>query len=568
MIYIIYPFSGGGSAGAVLANRLSENPHWRILLLEAGPDESEASDVPVLANNLQLGRFDWAYKTEPQPGRACIGHVGGQCNWPRGKVLGGSSVLNYMLYVRGNKGDYNEWRDLGNPGWGYEDVLPYFRKSEDNRNPYLARDRRHHGTGGYLTVQESPWRTPIAVAFVEAGVEMGYENRDCNGARQTGFMLPQATIRRASRCSTAKAFLRPARNRKNLDIITEAHVMKVLIDKDTKQAYGVKFSRLGKMYKVLAGREVILSAGALNSPQLLMLSGLGPRHQLASIGIPVLVDLGGVGRNLQDHYGSMGLAGFSEEPITIKEERFMNIQSMLEYAAKGQGPLSALGGVEGLAWINTKFANKSVDRPDLEIMFVSGSSASDSGTVKRVQSLTNETFYKMYAPLKDKDSFSFLLMVTRPTSRGYVELRSRNPFEKPIFEAGYFNHPHDIKVIREGMKFCIALTKTKAFRKYGAKIWEGRKIPGCEHFKLWSDEYLECLARHYTNTIYHHSGSVKMGPASDPGAVVDSRLRVYGVGGLRVVDASIMPTVVSGNTNAPTIMIGEKVRTSMILCSL
>ena len=551
---------GGGSAGAVLANRLSENPRWRILLLEAGPDESEASDVPILANNLQLGKFDWKYKTEPQPGRACIGHIGGQCNWPRGKVLGGSSVLNYMLYVRGNRGDYDEWRDLGNPGWGYEDVLPYFRKSEDNRNPYLAKDRRHHGTGGYLTVQEPPWKTPIAVAFVEGGVEMGYDNRDCNGAQQTGFMLPQATIRRASRCSTAKAFLRPARSRKNLDIATEAHVMKILIDRDTKQAYGVKYWRNGKIFKVFASMEVILSAGALNSPQILMLSGIGPKHHLQSLGIPLIADLAGVGRNLQDHYGSMGLVGFAEEPITIKEERFMNVQSMLEYAAKANGPLTSLGGVEGLAWINTKFANKSVDRPDLEIMFVSGSSASDSGTVRRVQSLTNETFNKMYAPLKDKDSFSFLLMVTRPTSRGYVELRSRNPFQKPIFEAGYFNHPHDIKVIREGMKFCIALTKTRAFRKYGAKIWEGRKIPGCEHLHLWSDEYLECLARHYTNTIYHHSGSVKMGPPSDPGAVVDSRLRVYGIGGLRVVDASIMPTVVSGNTNAPTIMIGEKVR--------
>ena len=254
----------------------------------------------------------------------------------------------------------------------------------------------------------------------------------------------------------------------------------------------------------------------------------------------------------------MGLAGYAEKPISIKEERFMNIRSMLQYAAHAGGPLTSLGGVEGLAWINTKFANRSQDRPDLEIMFVSGSSASDSGTVKRAQGLTDETFYKMYAPLRDKDSFSFLLMVTRPTSRGFIKLRSRNPFDKPIFEAGYFEHPHDIKVIVEGLKFCIAMTKTRAFRKYGAKVWEGRKMPGCEHLQLWSDQYLECLARHYTNTIYHHSGSAKMGPATDPEAVVDPRLRVYGVGGLRVVDASIMPTVPSGNTNAPTIMIGEK----------
>ena len=542
----------------MLANRLSEVRDWSVLLLEGGPDESEASDVPALATFLQMGRYDWAYKPQPQPGRACLGHVGGQCPWPRGKVLGGSSVLNYMLYVRGNKGDYDEWRDLGNPGWGYEDVLPYFRKSEDNRNPYLARDRRHHGTGGYLTVQEPPWRTPIAVAFVEAGVEIGYENRDCNGARQTGFMLPQATLRRGSRCSTAKAFLRPTRNRDNLDIATGAHVMKVLIDPDTRQAHGVKFRRHGKIYKVYSRKEVIVSAGALNSPQVLMLSGLGPRAQLTALGVPVIRDIPGVGQNLQDHYGSIGLVGTLEQPVGVREERFMSLPVIKSYLLKAQGPMTFLG-IEGLAWINTRFANISVDRPDIEIMFASGSAVSDSGTLKTIHGLSDKTYNQYFKPLEGKDTFSFLLMISRPKSRGFVKLKSRNPFDNPIFEAGYFNHPDDMKLLVDGMKTCIALTKTKAFRKYGAKIWEGRKIPGCEHLKLWSDEYLECLARHYTNTIYHHSGSVKMGPASDPGAVVDSRLRVYGVGGLRVVDASIMPTVVSGNTNAPTIMIGEKV---------
>ena len=530
-----------------------------MLLLEAGPDESEASDVPAMATFLQMGRYDWAYKPQPQPGRACLGHVGGQCPWPRGKVLGGSSVLNYMLYVRGNKGDYDEWRDLGNPGWGYEDVLPYFRKSEDNRNPYLARDRRHHGTGGYLTVQESPWRTPIAVAFVEAGVEMGYENRDCNGARQTGFMLPQATLRRGSRCSTAKAFLRPARDRDNLDIATGAHVMKILIDPDTRQAQGVKFRRQGKVYKVYSKKEVILSAGALNSPQVLMLSGLGPQAHLASLGIPVIKDIAGVGQNLQDHYGSIGLVGTLEQPVAVREERFMNLPVIQNYLVKARGPMTFVG-IEGLAWINTRFANITVDRPDIEIMFASGSAVSDSGTLKTIHGLSDKTYNQYFKPLEGKDTFSFLLMISRPKSRGFIKLKTRNPFDNPIFEAGYFNHPNDVKVLVDGMKTCLALTKTKAFRKYGGKIWEGRKIPGCEHFKLWSDEYLECLARHYTNTIYHHSGSVKMGPASDKGAVVDSRLRVYGVGGLRVVDASIMPTIVSGNTNAPTIMIAEKVK--------
>ena len=214
--------------------------------------------MPALAAYLQLGRLDWKYKTEPQPGRACLGHTNQRCNWPRGKVMGGSSTLNYMLYVRGNRRDYDGWENEGNPGWNYESVLHYFKKSEDNRNPYLAATK-YHGTGGYLTVQEPPWRTPLATAFIEAGVEMGFENRDGNGEFQTGFMLPQGTIRRGSRCSTSKAFLRPIRRRKNLHIAMHAHVTKLMIDPKTNAVYGVKFRRNGKMWIVKARKEVILS---------------------------------------------------------------------------------------------------------------------------------------------------------------------------------------------------------------------------------------------------------------------------------------------------------------------
>ena len=228
------------------------------MLLEAGGDETEISDVPALAAYLQLGKLDWKYKTEPQPGVACLGHTNQRCNWPRGKVMGGSSTLNYMLYVRGNRRDYDNWEAEGNPGWGYDTVLHYFKKSEDNRNPYLAATK-YHGVGGYLTVQEPPWRTPLATAFIEAGVEMGFENRDANGEFQTGFMLPQGTIRRGSRCSTSKAFLRPIRRRKNLHIAMHAHVTKLMIDPKTKAVYGVKFRRHGKMWVVKARKEVILS---------------------------------------------------------------------------------------------------------------------------------------------------------------------------------------------------------------------------------------------------------------------------------------------------------------------
>ncbi|PSN57092.1 Glucose dehydrogenase [FAD, quinone] [Blattella germanica] len=269
---------GAGSAGAVLANRLTEMEDWTVLLLEAGGDETEISDVPVLAAYLQLSKLDWKYKTEPQ-GTACLGMKNQRCNWPRGKVIGGCSVLNYMLYVRGNKKDYDIWEELGNPGWGSEEALYYFKKSEDNRNPYLARTP-YHSTGGYLTIQEAPWHTPLAAAFVQAGVEMGYDNRDINGEHQTGFMIAQGTTRRGSRCSTGKAFLRPARLRKNLHVAMESHVTRVLIDPMTKRAFGVEFRRDSKMHVVRARKEVIVSGGSVNSPQLLMLSGIGPKEHL------------------------------------------------------------------------------------------------------------------------------------------------------------------------------------------------------------------------------------------------------------------------------------------------
>lgn len=292
-LYAEYDFViiGGGSAGAVIANRLSELSSWNILLLEAGPDENEISDVPSLAAYLQLSKIDWIYKTEPQSG-ACRGMNNNRCNWPRGKVLGGSSVLNYMIYVRGNRNDYDHWAELGNSGWDYDNILPYFIKSEDNRNPYLAKTP-YHGHGGYLTIQESPWHTPLVAAFVEGGTELGYENRDINGARQTGFMIAQGTIRRGSRCSTAKAFIRPIRLRKNFHLALNTHVTKIDIDPSTKRMIGVEFVRHGQKHFVRARKEIILSAGSINTPQVLMLSGVGPADHLREMGINVIHDLPG-----------------------------------------------------------------------------------------------------------------------------------------------------------------------------------------------------------------------------------------------------------------------------------
>jgi len=553
---------GAGSAGAVLANRLSEIQGWNVLLLEAGGQETEISDTPLLASYLQLSPMDWQYKTEPQPGRACLGSNNKRCNWPRGKVMGGSSTLNYMIYVRGNKHDYDGWEALGNPGWGYKDALYYFKKSEDNRNPYLA-NTEYHSSGGYLTVQEPPWRTPLATAYVEGGVEMGFENRDINGQYQTGFMLMQGTIRRGSRCSTSKAFLRPIRRRRNLHIAMHAQATRILIapnggyEGSKPRAYGVRFKRDGKMYHVRARKEVIVSSGAINSPQLLMLSGIGPKDHLREMGIPLVQDLP-VGQHLMDHYGTGALTWTVERPLTLVQTRYENIPSVLKYSMFGTGPLTSLGGVEALGFIPTKYANRSLDFPDIEFHIVSGHVGSDGGrSVRRVQAIGDEAWMKVWKELSFKDAFQIIPLLLRPKSVGNIRLRSRNPFHYPLINAGYFTHPEDIKVLVEGVKFALALAETQALQRFGARF-HARVMPGCEDTVWWTDEYWECMCRVITTTIYHYSGTAKMGPPNDPGAVVDPELRVYGVDGLRVIDASIFPTIPSGNTNAPVIMTAEK----------
>ena len=461
-----------------------------------------------------------------------------------------------MLYVRGNRRDYDRWEAMGNTGWSYDDVLPYFIKSEDNRNPYLA-STAYHGTGGYLTVQEQSFFTPLVAAFVAAGEELGYKNNDGNGLTQTGFMFAQSTTRDGARCSTAKAFLRPVRNRPNLHVAMRAFVQKIIIDPLTKRATGVQFLRHGVHYEVAATKEVILSAGSVASPQLLMLSGIGPADHLTSLGIPIIADLS-VGDNLQDHISLGGMVFQIDKPYSMVADRFYNLPSVARYFLRGKGPLTSVGGAEGLAWVKTKYANQSDDWPDIEFHFVAGTPVSDGGTDVRLNNnVRDDVWYNYYAPIARTDTWQVIPMLLRPESTGTIRLASSNPDDKPIIDPRYFSSDQDLRVVIEGTKIGLALSETKAFQELGSRFYT-KPFPGCEGYTLWTDDYWGCFIRHYSLTIYHPVGTCKMGPSSDPTAVVDPRLRVHGIRGLRVVDASIMPKHVSGNTNAPTIMIAEK----------
>lgn len=530
-----------GSAGCALANRLSENPNWNILLIEAGRNENLLMDVPLFVHYLQDYDVNWHYKTEKSD-RYCLGMTNNQCNWPRGKVMGGSSVLNYMVYTRGNKKDYDRWAELGNDGWDYKNVSYYFRKLENN----VVTDATpgFHGKDGPVTVSYVDWKSPVAKAFIAAGLEKGYKYNDYNGPKQSGFSYLQATISNGTRASSNNAYLYPIHDRKNLHVRKLSRVTKILFDKSKKRAIGVRFFKNGNYQNVRAKKEVILSAGAINTPQLLMLSGIGPRKHLENLNIETIKHLA-VGYNLMDHTAP-GALTFLVNVTTIKMYKVIQLMNLVNYGAFYQGPISSPGGVEGIAFLDTKNQNSTDDYPDLELLQMGGSVISDP-IFKTNFGIKNEIYDDMFLPLEygRKEAFMVFPMVLRPKSRGRIKLRSNKAFDNPMIIPNYFSDPHDIDISIKGIRKIIDLMDTDAFRKCNGKLMD-TPLPGCKHLKFNSDAYWECYTRHFTFTIYHHCGTAKMGPPSDPKAVVDPRLRVYGIEGLRVADASIMPEIITG----------------------
>ncbi|XP_049887188.1 glucose dehydrogenase [FAD, quinone]-like [Pectinophora gossypiella] len=551
---------GAGSAGCVIANRLTEISQWKVLLIEAGGNENFFSDIPIFAAFISITPMNWGYNSEPEA-RACRDLRGNVCYLPRGKVLGGSSVLNFLIYQRGHPEDYNDWASMGNDGWSYSEVLPYFKKSENIRIKNL-KNSTFHGRGGYLDIDYSPYWSPLETAFKRAGEELGYEWRDPNGEEVIGFSKPQATMRNGRRCSTSKAFLEPIRFRTNLKVTKHSTVTKVLIDAETKTAYGVELLKNNKRIQVRAKREVVLSAGTIGSAQILMLSGVGPEDHLREVGVNPLVNLP-VGYNLQDHVTFSGNAFIvNDSRLCVNDAMAASPISATAYLA-GRGPLTLPGGATGLAFTRTRYAHDDLasSRPDIELVMGAGSLAGDLlGILRSLLGVTDRWYWKVYGSLPHEDrqrSFAMNPVLIRPRSVGRLTLRSRRHSDHPRIQLNYFQHPDDLNALVEGVRLVEKVIGTKAFQRYKTRLHD-TPFPGCEQLRFDSDEYWKCAIMQTSITLDHQVGTCKMAPAGDPTGVVSPRLTVNGVSGLRIADASIIPRIPAAHTHAPVVMIAEK----------
>jgi choline dehydrogenase len=512
-----YIVVGAGSAGCAVANRLSADPSCRVLLIEAGGEPgTNLATVPGAALQLQGSRLDWAYTTTPQKQL-----FGRRVAYPRGRVVGGTSVLNLMMYVRGNRGDYDRWEAMGNLGWGYDDVLPYFRRSEGNTA--IADD--YHGTDGPMGVETNPHRHPLCERFLEAAQSVGIPyNPDFNGAAQEGCGYFQATLKNGRRCSSKEAFIDLIRDRANFTLLRHAFVFRLVVEQE--RARGVEVFADGQIQRLYAEGEVILAAGAIGSPHLLMLSGIGPAAHLAAHGIPVAMDLPGVGQDLQDHVGGGGVSAVLKEPLD-PDGRASDFEAALaEFEGTGAGHL-ATHHLDAGAFLRL---DPSDPDPDFEAVFTPGVAE----------------FYRSEGQ-PDRARVYLGGWVSRPQSRGSVTLASADPLDHPLIDPNYFAEPRDLRLTIESVRRRVDILNAGPFDE----VRLGRAEPG-----EVDDAALELRVRRTASTIWHPTSTCRMG--TDERAVVGPDLRVHGLEGLRVCDASVMPSMVSANTNATAVMIGEK----------
>ncbi|ESO83275.1 hypothetical protein LOTGIDRAFT_133667 [Lottia gigantea] len=554
MIIVLNHFTlspvGSGSAGAVLANRLSADPNTKVLVLEAGGDDQQSDGhmlkVPMAWPMLVGTQYDWKYPMKRQK-HATRSIVNQAFPMATGKVLGGSSQTNANVYVRGNRKDYNGWAQGGCEGWSYAEVLPYFMRSEHKTDTSHV-DKEYHNTTGSLMVSES--QDDEFIKFVlRLGKEMGLPETDYNGKSQEGFSRVQSTINNGERFSTAAAFLWPAITRPNLHVLTHALVTKVRVILRKHKAVGVEFHHNGELKEVYVKKEVILSAGAIGSPKILLLSGIGPKDHLKTHGINLVKDLP-VGNNLHDHMSLY--VPFRSKKVFNTMDKVKSVLTLLQYITMKTGKLSEC--LQGIGFLSTKTSEP--DYPDVQ--FHISNFVVDEVALNFTNEVTNFAEYFNQMTQKDKVGFTFWAVLARPKSRGTLRLNSSDVMDYPIIDPNYLSNKLDVETYIRGIRFLQKIPKTEAGKEIGAELIL-RPLPMCTKDNTYdTDDYWECFLRHFAYTVYHPVGTCKMGSKTDTTAVVDPQLRVKGIEGLRVVDASIIPNITTGNTHAPTVMIGEK----------
>lgn len=491
--------------------------------------------------------LDWKYRTEKDE-KYCQGMINQTCFWPKGKVLGGSSSINFMMYIRGNRKNFDDWESFGNTGWGYDSVLHYFKKSENMTDKRVRKEYgypMYHGENGYLQVGRGFTLGNLTKTIFSAGQDIGYDIvKDVNGECQLGFTSMQHTLKQGKRESTATAFLSSAKDRKNLHVIKNSTATKILFDANNKRAIGVQVRiKNGELVEIKSRKEIILSAGSINTPQLLMLSGIGPKIHLEEMGINVTADLA-VGENLQDHITTPVLYSLPEW-FTLK----ITDWATFDYFQRHRGPMAYV--IDSAAFMDTTGID--FQNPDIQLVF----QPIPQGDQHNPSGYNDEILKNIKEITEINNLMAVHTILLHPRSRGKILLKNNDPFEKPLIHPNYFMDKEDIMTTLRGINEAMKLEKTAAFRKNGMNL-QKMNYTSCNGFTIRSKNYWRCIMRHMATTAFHPVGTAKMGPSTDPQAVVDARLKVKGVEGLRVIDASIMPTITSGNTNAPTIMIGEK----------